>query len=877
MKQENKNSFRKEYYLIYSGVFLFCVFCFYFYLFINGKTSVNFVSDGMNQHYRVLLYYSRYLKNIFLNHEIPLWDFSIGEGADIIKTFHSDAIGDPLTFLSVLVPERFIPQYYVFNTIVRIYLAGVFFSEFCFYTGKKDLYAVLAGTLTYIFCFWSLQSITLHIYFLTPLMYLPLLILGAEMIIQNDKPFVFIVAVFLSSISWLYFFYMEALATAIYGVSRLVYVYKKDFKLILKKLIQFAVFAIWGVLMAAEVLCPMVFAYMGDSRMGIKTSVPLLYSRFFYERLFTVFVSNDSPYDMCMGFASATLLSIALLLKNYKKNLYLLFLNMVCLISVCIPMLGKVWNGFAYVSERWSFVIAMPIAYTLVSTWKQYKENKKYLGFSFIVIIFLSVFSAWSRTERVFVPVILCVVFYLIATSNINKEIFKKDLRQVLMIGLIVFNILYIFEYNLSPRGGDVIDDLLSIEELNGLTSTSEAYTMKKLMDGEEFSRYTGNYLTNNATITFGSNSTNFYFSITNPDDQRFRLLMNLRDRISWQLLGYDERAELETLANVKYYVAQDWYTGYLPYGFEYDQTVDGYKIYKNKYALPFGYTYKDSISYEDWYELNSVEKQEAMIKAVVLDKEDSSKIELNTIKVPCEVLETENIDIENDSFIVKEKNATLRLKVTGSKGFTDHYLTIDGLDYSDTFDVVENDQTEARIEIKTPDGVSSYIYHETPEHRYFYGKDDYVVYLGYRTEALDEVVLSFNLPGTYRFNEIYVSSHSMDEYEKDVMMLSEDHLEDLVFTANTIEGTIDVDEEKYLLLSIPYSKGWTAFVDDKEVEILKANEHYIALRLDKGSHQIQLKYKTQGLVPGIAVSTITILGFILYVCLERKKDRKSA
>ena len=130
MKQENKNSFRKKYYLIYSGVFLFCVICFYLYLFLNGKTSVNYVSDGMNQHYRSLLYYSRYLKNVFLKREVPLWDFSLGEGADIIKTLHSDAVGDPLTFLSVSVPERFIPQYYVFNTIIRIYLAGVFFSEF---------------------------------------------------------------------------------------------------------------------------------------------------------------------------------------------------------------------------------------------------------------------------------------------------------------------------------------------------------------------------------------------------------------------------------------------------------------------------------------------------------------------------------------------------------------------------------------------------------------------------------------------------------------------------------------------------------------------------------------------------------------------------
>ena len=51
---------------------------------------------------------------------------------------------------------------------------------------------------------------------------------------------------------------------------------------------------------------------------------------------------------------------------------------MVCLISVCIPMLGKVWNGFAYVSERWSFVIAMPIAYDLVHVWDDFEDNEEY-------------------------------------------------------------------------------------------------------------------------------------------------------------------------------------------------------------------------------------------------------------------------------------------------------------------------------------------------------------------------------------------------------------------------------------------------------------------------------------------------------------------
>ena len=207
---------KKRAYLIYTGLFalvsLFIILC----LLINGKTNINTASDGMNQHYRAMLYYSKYLKSIFsgLIHEhqliMPHWNFAIGEGSDIISTLHSDAVGDPLTFLSVLIPEKYLPEYYMFNTFIRVYLAGIFFISLCFYLGKKNILAILAGALTYSFCFWSLESITHHVYFLTPLMILPLMILGLEKIINKDGPFTFVIAVFWGSVSWLYFFYMLA-------------------------------------------------------------------------------------------------------------------------------------------------------------------------------------------------------------------------------------------------------------------------------------------------------------------------------------------------------------------------------------------------------------------------------------------------------------------------------------------------------------------------------------------------------------------------------------------------------------------------------------------------------------------------------------------
>ena len=87
------DSRKSTYFLVYSVIFAIIaigVFSFYFF---TGKTFIWEV-DGWEQHYKSLIYYSQYLrdffKNIFINHQfvIPQWDFAIGEGSDVIGTFH---------------------------------------------------------------------------------------------------------------------------------------------------------------------------------------------------------------------------------------------------------------------------------------------------------------------------------------------------------------------------------------------------------------------------------------------------------------------------------------------------------------------------------------------------------------------------------------------------------------------------------------------------------------------------------------------------------------------------------------------------------------------------------------------------------------------
>ena len=874
---KNKN---RKIYPIYSGLFLLISSLITIYLIANGKTNINVTTDGLEQHYRTLLYYSRYLKQIvkdlFTQGKLimPHWDFTIGEGADMISALHAHGVGDPLTVLSVLVPERFMPVFYLLNTFIRMWLGGIFFIGLCLYTGRNDSYAIIAGSLTYSFCFWALEAFTQHIYFLTPLMIMPLYILGLEKIFSDDEPFTFITAVCWGALSFFYYFYMEALGTAIYGIVRAFTKYGKDIKTVICKLLKVLIHAVLGVAAAAIILCPMIYTYLSDTRMGIEYQVTPFFPPFFYERLLTIFVSNDFPYDLHMGFAAPAFIAFLLSFKNFKKNKCLALLNLLTFIIACLPFFCMIFNGFSFVSERWSFMIALTVSYTLVFEWSEIGKDRRISLILWLFMLGLAAYSAWSRTERVFVPVGLCLVFILIAVSKISDKIFKADLKQVLLIGVVIVNILYLEEYNLSPRGGDIINTLLTIEKAKEVPRSTEAYTMSRYYakNEDEFYRYTGFRLTNNTAMIFKVPSTDYYWSITNPSDQIFRLDLGLQDLVCWQIYGYDERAELESLANVKYFIARPSYDGLLPLGFELVKTMDNYDIYENKYVLPFGYTYKDSLSYEKWDELDPLQKQQAMMKQVVIENGSSVLKEQKIRELDYTVETSDGISFEEGTIIVDDKDASLTLHIDGQNK-QELYLLVSGLEHEDIYKIIENDSTISMITLEASSGFTRYQGYMTNSHHYYFGKSDYAFYFG--SEPIDTITLHFSLPGKYTFKDIRFCDESLDDFADEVNELSTYHLENVEFGPDTVKGTIDLQDERYLLLSIPYSNGWKAHVDGKESEILQANQHYLALKLDSGNHDIELRYSTPGLDLGSLISAVSLVGIAAYTYFYNKKRKR--
>lgn len=79
-------------------------------------------------------------------------------------------------------------------------------------------------------------------------------------------------------------------------------------------------------------------------------------------------------------------------------------------------------------------------------------------------------------------------------------------------------------------------------------------------------------------------------------------------------------------------------------------------------------------------------------------------------------------------------------------------------------------------------------------------------------------------------------------------------------------------EEASQMLLTLPYDEGWYAWVDGKRHETCSRYGSLLAVELQPGEHEVQLRYIPKGLLLGIGISTLaSVIAFLLWV-----KGRKS-
>lgn len=135
----------------------------------------------------------------------------------------------------------------------------------------------------------------------------------------------------------------------------------------------------------------------------------------------------------------------------------------------------------------------------------------------------------------------------------------------------------------------------------------------------------------------------------------------------------------------------------------------------------------------------------------------------------------------------------------------------------------------------------------------------------GYKSYAVDDISFAY-----------YDDNALTDAYK----LLAPGSMQITSFTDTRIEGTVNVTEDKPLLFtSIPYDKGWSAYVDGTPAKIyVTLDDTFCTLALSPGEHDIVFIYTPPYAFAGIVISTMAIIVFlIIFISSGMQKKATSA
>lgn len=135
------------------------------------------------------------------------------------------------------------------------------------------------------------------------------------------------------------------------------------------------------------------------------------------------------------------------------------------------------------------------------------------------------------------------------------------------------------------------------------------------------------------------------------------------------------------------------------------------------------------------------------------------------------------------------------------------------------------------------------------------------MIHIGNVKEGQQVILLMNNntSPGESSVTNVYVYRYN-DNVMHDVLEKLMDVSYDVTMFDNTrVQGDITAIEDGVMYTSIPYYKGWVAYVDGKSADIVKIGNALCGVRLTSGTHVVEFRYFPYGLKIGLIISAIGV------------------
>lgn len=544
--------------------------------------------------------------------------------------------------------------------------------------------------------------------------------------------------------------------------------------------------------------------------------------------LFTLFnISIDLKallYDNYgCGFTYLTWILLILGL-NYKKTR---ILSMITILSMILPLISYLFNGFLYARSKILIVFIPIIAYIICEVMDQIINHEiKWNYFSIILMIIPAFFM--KNLLIVCIDIIVCILIFL--TRKYNRQSYFIYLSIPLLI--VCIN---------NPATSFLKKKTYQSVMDNDKTALIERNENNMIRLGDFENQQTVND-TFNSTVSKASGYTSTNHTLYN---QFLYDTLHLPISINNRVANKDD--------------AHPFYLGMMSIntiitknkksvGYQLVDKQKNHLLYQNENVMPQAYASKQLYSEKALNKLAFPQKLDTLYNNVVVQN-GQNNYQSQFINEDLGFNQTYHIQNNKKTSFTKNIQRTSQNEI----------LVIE-------FDI-KNNNPKKFIEI-TINGIKNKL---SASNATYYNDNTHFTYVLSDEKAIEQLQITLS-KGDYQISHITCSSLPYKAiknrcHEVDAMHIKKGN--------DVLNGDIDVSDDGYFVTNIPFDNGYTIYIDNQKVKTEIVNTAFLGCPIQSGHHQIKITFQPKGYQLGLKMSFIGIVLTLFNLIHERKKKNE--
>ncbi len=794
--------------------------------------------DWLSQH----IMFPDYLRKLFYDTGdfFPNFAFNLGGGQNIYNISYY-GLFNPIILISYLLPFVSMMTYIEFSMIVCLIISIILM--YYFLRRRFDSKVSFVSTLLFLTAGCFIFHLHRHIMFVDYMPFLLMALIGVDKYFDKKKISLLVISIFLMILTSYYFSVVGLVCVLLYGIYR--YIEDNTVKDFFKEGFKFIFIMLIPVLLSCFLLLPTASALL-SGRTATNKDISLL------GLLIPNFDISNTLYSS-YSLGSSAIFIIALIYGIVTKKKEVKVISIIFSILLVFPIFDYVFNGGMYLNGK-AFIPLLPLAVLLIGYFlKNVFSNKSKLKISIIISLIIAIINllVFVCKEQYLcllfvVDMVILIIFILIS--------FKLEKKYVLYVYLSILSLIIVIPTNFS-------DIFVTKEFYDTLDYEETSSKVKQVLDNDNsFYRMSDQKVKldkSNYIYDVDYYTGSIYSSLSNSYYKDFynNLINNEFIYRSYGMLTGNNNIFYNFYMGNKYLLnSSNNMLGY-------ERVSDG--IYRNKDVLPVGYSTSKIMSLDEYNSLSYFEKLDAYLNYAIVD-DDYSDSYVKKVKdyVPnYNVLESKNLSIEEDNgkyFIKASKNNKLVVKLNNVSD-SDILLL--------RFKMLYDNKCSEDDSYITINGVSN----KLSCRRWKYHNNNYNFEYSLSGDTLE---ITFS-EGKFRLTDF-----DMALYDYNDLVSINDEISPFVIDrdktkGDVIEGNINVKDDGYFKLSIPYDKGFEIYVDDVKTDYEVVNKSFIGFDISKGNHNIRIVYVSPLFKEGLVISFVGLVLFVGSVICQ-KKTRKN-